>query len=94
MVGENQKPSILKIPDATAWIFHAYAFGTVGFADTTTTNTDAAPSNVLPNLELFPTIRPREARSGQCNKRSRGNISLNALVLDSAASLHLPPTNG
>jgi hypothetical protein len=81
-VGENQKTSILAIPDATA-----YALGTVKFAD------NIAPTDtVLPNLQLFPTIRPREARRG-CNsnktKMSRGNISLNALVLDSGASLHL-----
>ena len=44
---------------------------------------------MLPNLQLFPTIRPKEARSGSNNKLSRGNISLNALVLDSGASLHL-----
>ncbi|OEU07145.1 hypothetical protein FRACYDRAFT_251618 [Fragilariopsis cylindrus CCMP1102] len=43
---------------------------------------------VLPNAQLFPTMRPSEARSGH-NKLSRGNISLNALVLDSGASLHL-----
>ena len=84
MVTEDQKSSILRIPDATAWIFHAYAFGTVGFADN-----QASLSNIVPPcLELFPTIQASEARSGP-NKKTRGNISLNALVLDSAASLHL-----
>jgi hypothetical protein len=83
MTGEDKKPSILKIPDATAWIFHTYAFGCVSFED------NAIPQdNMLPNLQFFPTIRPREARSGS-KKISRGNISLNALVLDSGASLYL-----
>jgi hypothetical protein len=86
-VWENQKASILAIPDATAWIFLAYALGTVSFAD------NISPSaTMLPNLQLFPTIRPREARSGcnsNKNKMSHGNISLNALVLDNGASLHL-----
>jgi hypothetical protein len=76
-IGEDQKASVLKIPDATAWISLAYAFGTVSFTDNI-----ARSNTVLPNLELFPTIRPREPRSGY-NKMSRGNISLNALVLDS-----------
>jgi hypothetical protein len=83
MIWEDQKPSILKIPDATAWIFHAYAFGTVSFQG------NATPQDtVLPNLQLFPSIKHEGARSGR-NKMSRGNISLNALVLDSGASLHL-----
>jgi hypothetical protein len=85
MVGENQEPSILKIPDATAWIFHAYAFGMVSFQDNATRQ-----DNVLPNLQLFPSIKHGGARSGRNKmKMSRGNISLNALVLDSGASLHL-----
>jgi hypothetical protein len=84
---KDQKSSILRIPDATAWIFHAYAFGSVTFKDDKPPQ-DKLQATVLPNLQLFPTIQPREARSG-CNKMSRGNISLNALVLDSGASLHL-----
>jgi hypothetical protein len=44
---------------------------------------------VLPNLQLFPRIRSKKARSGPSNKLSRGNFSMNALVLDSGASLHL-----
>jgi hypothetical protein len=83
VVGEDQKSSILKIPDATAWTFHAFAFGTVNFENNT-----APTNNLLPNLQLFPTIQHREARSGY-NKMFRGNISLNVLVLDSGASLHL-----
>jgi hypothetical protein len=51
MVGEDQKSSILKIPDATAWISLAYAFGTISFADNI-----ARSDKVRPNLELFPTI--------------------------------------
>jgi hypothetical protein len=38
---------------------------------------------------LIPTIKNKEAKSVGQNKMSRGNISLNALVLDSGASLHL-----
>jgi hypothetical protein len=83
MVGEDQKPPILKIPDATAWIFHAYAFGTVSFQGNATPQ-----NNVLPNLQLFPSIKHRRARSGR-NKMSCDNIFLNALVLGSGASLHL-----
>ena len=75
-VGEDQQPSILDIPDATVIPSTSYSFATVKFGE------------VLPNAQLFPTMRPSEARSGH-NKLSRGNISLNALVLDSGASLHL-----
>ena len=77
-VGEDQQPSILDIPDATPTT--SYAFTTVKFEEDS--------DKVLPNSQLFPTMKPREARSGY-NKLSRGNISLNALVLDSGASLHL-----
>ena len=84
VVMEDQKTSVLRIPDATAWIFHAYAFGTVGLAD----EQASLSSDMPPSLELFPSIQSKEARSGP-NKTTRGNISLNALVLDSGASLHL-----
>jgi hypothetical protein len=85
VVSEDQKTSILQIPNAKAWIFHAYAFGTVSFADQAASLSNTVP----PSLELFPTIQNREARSGLNKKGTRGNISLNALVLNSAASLHL-----
>jgi hypothetical protein len=44
---------------------------------------------LLPNLQLSPRIGRKKARSGLSSKLSRGNISMNALVLDSGASLHL-----
>ena len=77
-MGEDQQSSILDIPDATP--NPSYAFTTVKSAEESV--------KVLPNPQLFPTMRSKEVRSGY-NKLSCGNISLNALVLDSGASLHL-----
>jgi hypothetical protein len=81
---ENQQSSVHQIKDAIT-------SGTVCVAATTDTRFrfDSPPDKILPNLQLFPIIGRKKARSGASNKLSRGNISLNALVLDSGALLHL-----
>jgi hypothetical protein len=80
---ENQQSSVHNIHDAlnSETICVAATGSRVSF--------QSPQENVLPNLQLFPRIGRKKARSGPSNKLSRGNISLNALVLDSGASLHL-----
>jgi hypothetical protein len=80
---ENQQSSVHQIQDAIN-------SGTVCVATTAPrVRFDSPPERMLPNLQLHPIIGRKKARSGTSNKLSRGNTSLNALVLDSGASLHL-----
>jgi hypothetical protein len=84
-VKENQKASVQGILDAHInW--HTACVHTV---DSDTKVRFAPHTRAPPNLQLFPTIKNKKARGVQENKMFRGNISLNALVLDSGASLHL-----
>jgi hypothetical protein len=79
---ENQKSSVHNSHGAS----HS---GTICVAVSDSRVHFQSPQEILPNLQLFPKIGRQKARSRPSNKLSRGNISLNALVLDSGASLHL-----
>ena len=78
---ENQQPSVHALHDAIN--------SETVCITTSNVKLNTPQEKLLPNLQLFPTIGRKKARSGLSNKLSRGNISMNALVLDSGASLHL-----